>query len=523
MAENDDEVGRLRQSLAAAQRTIEVLMDRVEQPVLAADADRFALLKTVAQLQDTVRQNHRAMERTAEHYQALYDNSPDAIVTIREDGCVTDCNASAERLFGRSRSIIQGATLSSLLDPASGSAMTTLLWSGFTGVGDSDIGLADGRRLSFSVAALREVGWLVVFRDVTRSHRLDQELLHARRLASVGQLASSVSREINTPLSVIQGRLELLVAQESSAGATAQRQLDVIEDQCLRISNLVLDLQTFAVQRKPQRVWQPVSALVAQAQAMVASRMRRVRFAPSEVPHGLRIRGDALLLQQLLSSLLRHLGDRSRAGSELLVRAERLETGVKLTVSGESVEASTVDLKAVRAPQSGRQVDPALGFHLAIAWAIAQDHGGWLTGEDLPNGAASLYVFVPDQTADEQDLETDRLPVRILVVDDDQNFCEALSLMLSQDGHRITTAASAEEALGRLRHERFDVLLTDYLLTGMNGEELIAVVRERWPVLGARTVLTSGLLHTPKVETAYLQKPFTRAQLARVVRMLTSG
>ena len=111
----------------------------------------------------------------------------------------------------------------------------------------------------------------------------------------------------------------------------------------------------------------------------------------------------------------------------------------------------------------------------------------------------------------------------MLVVDDDQNFCEALSLMLSQDGHRITTAASAEEALGRLRHEQFDVLLTDYLLTGMDGEQLIAVVRERWPRLGKCTVLTSGLLHTPKVETAYLQKPFTRAQLAQTLRMLTSG
>ena len=521
MSEHDDEIAALKGALAAAQRTIEVLMDRVEQPVLAADADRFALLKTVSQLQDTVRQNDRARARTAEHYQALYDNSPDAIVTLRDDGRVSDCNSSAERLFGRDRSTVQDASLSSLLDPASGSAMMTLLWSGFSGVGESDVRLTDGRRLSFSVAALRDGGWLVVFRDVTRNRRLDQELLHARRLASVGQLASSVSREINTPLSVIQGRLELLAAHESAAGAPAQRQLDVIQDQCLRISNLVLDLQTFAVQQKPQRVWQPVSALVAQSQAMVAPRLRRVRIAPSEVPHGIRIHGDAVLLQQMLSGLLRHLGDRSRPGSEVVVRAERVDGGVKLIVRADAVDASHVDFKAVRSPQSGRQVDPALGFHLAIAWAIAQDHAGWLTGEELPGGAAALYVFIPNQTADEP--EAGPVPLRMLVVDDDQNFCEALSIMLSQDGHRTTTAASAEEALGRLRHEEFDVLLTDYLLTGMNGEQLIARVRERWPELGARTILTSGLLHTPQVETAYLQKPFTRAQLAQTMRALTGG
>lgn len=522
-ADDADRVAQLEAELAAARRTIDVLMDRVEQPVLRGGADRFALLKTVAHLQDTVRHKHQAITRAAQHYRALYENSPDAVLTVDGEGAVSDCNVAAARLFGRSQAAIRGASLSALLDPASGAAMTTLLWSGFTGVGESEIGLSDGRRLSFSVAALDGRGWLVVFRDVTRSHELDQELMQARRLASVGRLASSVALEINTPLSVIQGRLQMLRTQAAQAGARAKRQIDVIEEQCLRIANLVLNLQTFAVQRKPNRSWLDVRTLAETAQAQVEARLRRVRVATPSVPDGLQVRGDAALLPQMLGGLLRDLGDRSPPGSELSLHAERQQGGVLFSVRGEAVSIDAASLGELRSSGAGRAVDPSLGFHLAIACAIAQDHGGSLIGESHEDGSAVFRVTIPDKGAEESRSQRGQRPLRILVVDDDQLLCESVEWMLSHDGHDITTTQSAEEALERLRVDTFDVVLTDYLLPGLNGEEFISAMAERWPGLASRTVLTSGLKLTPRSGAVYMQKPFTRSLLLEVLQELAGA
>ena len=515
-----DQAARLERELAAARRTIDVLMDRVEQPALSAGADRFVLLKTIAGLQDEVRQASRRSERSAAHYRALYEQSPDAVLTIGPDGRLSDCNRTAEQLFGRPREVMRGANLSALLEPSSGAALTTLLWSGFAGVGESDVALPDGRRLSFSVARLEDVGWLMVLRDVTRHHELDQELMKSRRLASVGRLAASVAHEINAPLSLLHGRLQLL-----SAGATVdpnlERQLLVAHEQVARIEGLVRNLQTFAVHRLPEREWVTLQSIFDGARAAVPGRARRLRLIEDIEPADLRVRADPGLVQQMVVNLLRQAADDCPPGGELVLRARPIESGVRVTVSGESLGLPDELLEMLRSPYSGRHMDPALGLHLAIAWAIAQDHDGWMTAENQPSGGAAFHVTLPDFAPTVAPQASDR-SLRVLVVDDDQLLCETITWMLVQDGHRIASALSAEEALDRLGREPFDVVVTDYLLPGMSGEALIEVIARRWPKLARRTLLTSGLLHTPARGGAYLQKPFTQAQLVAIVRNLAA-
>ncbi len=522
MAEADltARVAQLQRELAAARRTIDVLMDRVEQPALSAGADRFVLLKTIAGLQDEVRQASRRSERSAAHYRALYEQSPDAVLTIGPDGRISDCNRTAERLFGRSRGVMRGAALSTLLDPASGAALTTLLWSGFSGVGESDVALPDRRRLSFSVARIEDVGWLLVLRDVTRHHELDQELMKSRRLASVGRLAASVAHEINAPLSVLHGRLQILSAGEA-VDPNLERQLTVARDQVSRIEGLVRNLQTFAVHRQPERAWVPLKSIFDAAQASVPGRARRLRLTQDIAPPDLQVRADPALMQQMVVNLLRQAADGCPPGGELVVGARPSDSGVRVTVSGESWGLSDELLEVLRSPYSGRHMDPALGLHLAIAWAIAQDHDGWMTAENQPGGGAAFHVTLPDIATTAPAGASDR-SLRILVVDDDQLLCETVTWMLVQDGHRIQAALSAEEALDRLGREPYDVVVADYLLPGMSGEQLIEVIARRWPSLAGRTLLTSGLLHTPKRGGAYLQKPFTQAQLVGVVRSLAA-
>ena len=70
---------------------------------------------------------------------------------------------------------------------------------------------------------------------------------------------------------------------------------------------------------------------------------------------------------------------------------------------------------------------------------------------------------------------------RILVVDDEPFVCDAVKMMLAFDGHDVVTANSAREALGVLDKEQFDLVITDFAMPGMKGDELAAAIKTRSP------------------------------------------
>jgi two-component system, cell cycle response regulator CpdR len=70
---------------------------------------------------------------------------------------------------------------------------------------------------------------------------------------------------------------------------------------------------------------------------------------------------------------------------------------------------------------------------------------------------------------------------RILVVDDEPFVCEAVKMMLVFDGHEVKTANSGKDALATLEKEKFDLIITDFAMPVMKGDELAAAVKAKFP------------------------------------------
>src|SRR5205809_7329531 len=70
---------------------------------------------------------------------------------------------------------------------------------------------------------------------------------------------------------------------------------------------------------------------------------------------------------------------------------------------------------------------------------------------------------------------------RILVVDDEPFVCEAVKMMLAFDGHAVETACSGKEALALFENGKFDVVITDFAMPTMKGDELAAAIKARSP------------------------------------------
>ena len=107
---------------------------------------------------------------------------------------------------------------------------------------------------------------------------------------------------------------------------------------------------------------------------------------------------------------------------------------------------------------------------------------------------------------------------RILAVDDQRYFRELVEGLLQDEGFEVTTAASGEEALHILDREDFDVIVTDLVLPGIDGTELVRRIRERLPEQDV--VVVSGVVDVKTAVEAmklgaidYILKPFNRAAL----------
>lgn len=105
--------------------------------------------------------------------------------------------------------------------------------------------------------------------------------------------------------------------------------------------------------------------------------------------------------------------------------------------------------------------------------------------------------------------------MRVLCVDDDYLVLMNTMMMLEELGHEVTEATSAEQALQKLGSGKFDLLVTDFAMPGMNGYQLILEVERRHP--GTPVLMVSGYANLPdRAATAIQQlgKPFSESQLA---------
>lgn len=511
-AEPREEIARLQAELAAAQRTVDVLVRRLERENASSPPDRRAFLRAIGQLETTVAARQRDLAEREQYFRALFHQSPDAILALDRQGAVLSCNRTAAVAFGAAIVDLIGRPVDRLFAPESGAALTGLLWSGFTGVGDAELEVPPDRRMGFSVARLAGGEVLLVLRDVTQRRRLEEALERARRHAGYGRLAAELAVEITNPLSVVLGRLELMLQRPPSRQDQLVPILEVLADHCRSIDATVGNLRALGQPRPPRPRRLPLADLVARAVAHGSTALRRVRL-DVDLADGAWVHVDADHGELALRNLMALVAEGMPRDRRLELRSHRVAgDGVELRLRGEDVRLPPQVMEALRqpAPDPMAPVDPGVGLGLAIAWVLLSENGGRLRVVDEAGGPWELAIWLPAGAAD---LERAAAVPSVLVVDDDQLLCETVSWMLSGRGMSVRTTRTAEEALRILGVESFDCVLVDLILPGMDGIAFVDQVVQRWPHMADRLVLTTGTDQPAPPTVRMLRKPFDRARL----------
>ncbi len=225
--------------------------------------------------------------------------------------------------------------------------------------------------------------------------RLERGLRHAEKLASVGQLTSGLAHELGTPLNVIQGRAEQLLAR-LPADDRARPGLEAIVRQARRITETIEALLAFS--RKPDRGIRPVSlrALAEEAFALARLRVRRGREGVDLELSGTAdaFVGDPDALRQMFVNLmlnsLQAMGGRGR----IRVRTEPLEGGGVRIAYEDTGPGIPEELRPrVFDPFfTTKDVGEGTGLGLYIVASIVEEHGGGVTVEAAPGGGARFVI-----------------------------------------------------------------------------------------------------------------------------------
>jgi CheY-like chemotaxis protein len=118
--------------------------------------------------------------------------------------------------------------------------------------------------------------------------------------------------------------------------------------------------------------------------------------------------------------------------------------------------------------------------------------------------------------------------IQILVVDDEPTVCRAITMLLRYDGHDVHSADSGEAALAVLEQHHFDLIITDFSMPGMKGDQLVTTIKQLWPeqaiIMATAFAEEFNTFGRPCAGLDYLlQKPFSQLELREAIAQVLAG
>ena len=400
--------------------------------------------------------------------------------------------------------------------------------------------------LAVSQAELKEANETLEARveERTREREMALAQLHAaQKLETLGQLTGGVAHDFNNLLTPIIGSLDLL-RRQLPANEKALRQIDMALQAASRAASLVQRLLAFARRQDLQPRPVDVADLVRGMEDLVARSigpMIHVEFdLPDDSPPALI---DPNQLELAVLNLAINARDAMPNGGDLRIAIETrdgdpnvgLPPGPYLCLSisdnGVGMDPGTL-AHAIEPFFSTKGLGRGTGLGLSMVHGLAAQLGGALNLKSVPGQGTTAEIWLPatDRPVDASPGGHWKMPVAprpatILLVDDEDVVRAATAEMLEDVGYTVVQADSGPAALAVLRNaQSIDLLITDYLMPGMNGVELIRNARNVAPSLPALIISGySTIAEGPGADLPRLAKPFRQIDLAgRIAEILSS-
>jgi signal transduction histidine kinase len=367
-----------------------------------------------------------SLQRKVEEYERLKEFSENIVESINVgilaadlDDRVESWNTQIEQLSGVPRERAVGRRLAELFPAALAEEFDRVR--GETGIhhiykfvlkpAAPDNGSGNGHVLSgrfrettlnIAIAPLvskdqEQIGRLIIFDDVTDRAELEQRLVQADKLSSIGLLAAGVAHEVNTPLAVISTYAQML-AKQVAEDTQKSLILDKIAKQTFRASEIVNSLLNFSRTSTTTFADLNLNRVVEETLSLLEHQLEKstIRVKTELAPDLPLVHGNTGKLQQVFLNLFLNARDAMAGGGTLEVRSWAEAGVVRVEVSDSGPGIASEHLHRIYDPFfTTKPARKGTGLGLSVTYGIVQEHGGTIEVSNRPGGGARFRVELP--------------------------------------------------------------------------------------------------------------------------------
>ncbi|MFZ7127079.1 MAG: response regulator [Desulfobacterales bacterium] len=514
----------------------------------------------------------RRLQHSERRYRYLIQNSPDMIYTLDAKGCFTFVNNAARDLFGYEAGFLIGKEYLVLFeDPddtrarwhfnerRTGARATSGLQlriktgpisqvsrMGINGYADIELNATGVYRREDSGGRRTLVGTYGVVRDVSERKRLEKELIHAKKMQALGNLAGGIAHDFNNLLMGIQGNASLML-MDTRIGDPFYERLKNIEQHVQDGAALTQQLLGFVKGGSYEIRTININELVRKQNRMFGRTRKEIHLREDCEEDIWAVDVDPVQIEQVLLNLYVNAWHAMPEGGTLEIRTRNLRLTaedpilrtaemqpgcyIRISVADTGTGMDAGILQRIFEPFfTTKKLGKGSGLGLSLAYGIIRNHGGLIRAFSKPGRGSTFEILLP---ASDHPVESRQKPVfrrrtgheKILLVDDEPSVLSIFRDNLKQLGYRVVTAEDGRSAIEMFQKARtpVDLVVLDMHMPGMKSCDVFDALRRIDPEV--RVLLASGYSADKSVQTllrtgcsGFIQKPSTIEQLSSAIR-----